>query len=183
MAVHEAGHVAVHLAVGLPFLRATVVPTVEYLGCVVPDPEAPVASNELYAILAVAGTVAVDHWLGRRWNTRHDGHQDWSIAMAHLSFGLCPMPAVPPDEKRRSTEAIRGLPIHLVATLWNLQVCREYPGSGSRLQSRLGQVARIAEQFLSRPRVWPRVLRLADLLMERKTLTYADASAAWNAQA
>jgi hypothetical protein len=177
-AVHEAGHAVAHLACGWPFKRATITPTDRYRGAVEADPAAPRPRPYLGAVACLAGTIAVDRWLGSRWVSRWSlFNDDWAAAAMEVSLEIVPVKPLSADEDRELQGLLERVPRIVLARLSSLQIARELPEASKEIDRRLNQAARTAERLLDR--LWPKVIRIADLLLARGTIGWAESQEAF----
>jgi hypothetical protein len=178
-ALHEAGHVVAHFAVDWPAAAGTIVPTEEYLGQVTFDPDAKRPDGNLEAMVFAAGHIAVDLMLCGCWVHRTSDYPDFAAARLAIWCKHFPRPQLSPEREAAVNAHVEALAQSIgsarLVSLWALFCADEHPDRMPFIEVRLAGVCRSAAGLLLR--LWPRVVAVADALLDRKTLTGEEIAA------
>jgi hypothetical protein len=176
IAIHEAGHCVGHLAIGEHIISATIIPDADSLGRVVPLRKAGASYGEISAITFLCGSIAVDLALGSHWVPRSiAANPDWASGRLFLHPRSAERSRPSAEEQARIDALIASAGAENLAVAIDLVWTEGHPDEAQAVDKRLIQLARAAEALLRRR--WPAVLRVADALMERKTLTGGEVAA------
>jgi hypothetical protein len=168
-AIHEAGHCVGHLAMGSRFKLVTITPDSDSAGHLEHD-LGPLLPPFRHSIALVSGTIAVDIFLDSRWVKRSGAfYTDWTLARFVLPIrdGKSKLPA---DEQEKLNAIIDEVGINCVVMAVN-KIYREMnPAGFAAAEKQIAAVARAAEKLIRRR--WQDVLKIAEALLLKKTLTY-----------
>jgi hypothetical protein len=118
---------------------------------------------------------------GMHWTAcAGDGpYRDWDEARVLLWPDGPPRPRPTPEMAAAADAIVAGVPEEQLASFCVLAYGASRPAERPIVEARVAAVARTAEQL--RRRIFPRVLAVADALLNQKTLTYSQAAAIYRA--
>jgi hypothetical protein len=176
IAIHEAGHCLGHLSIGEQIITASIIPTAETLGHVLPLRKAGATYGEISAVPFLAGTIAVDLAFGSHWLQRDPVvYPDWAGARLFLRPVTAKGRDLSVDEEARIDEMIERIGAERLCVAVDAVWGARHPEQSEEIEDRLTRSARMTEALLRRK--WPSVLAVANALMERKTLTGGEVAA------